>query len=302
MIKVKNLTTCIVFLLIFSCLAGCGLFTQQVTPREIVQEERLRLEKNAGFRQGFNEGYKQAQEDMIEYLNENGQALVALRNFQQLITTGGMYAPRVIAVHKPATISSNGQRYHGGSVDLVIQRPAAFANPDVVKDMIGAQNIYVVAFFRDRMKATLAMANLQARLDDTGRRDKAAVIETGDEYALVIKSFSGHDYTRLGFASLEGVPDQAPRDTSQAEEIDLKPDNRYNSKYDPSAISADDAAELERMLEQYRQYNGQDNGQHGRENTDKARENPVITFYKNPAPVSNSAPNSTFGLTPPNIR
>ena len=229
-------------------LSGCGVFTQQVTPQEVVRSERLRMERDIGFKQGFRAGYAQAQEDMVEYLNENAEALVALRNFQQLVTTKGMYAPQIVAVHRPATISSDGQKYHGGSVDLVIRRPAMFANPNVVQDLLGANNVYVVGFYSDRLKANLAMANVQTRLDEELSGDKAAVISTGSEYAVVIKSFSGKDYSKAGYTKLTGVPDLRNKETRSYEEVEQKP--AFPNKTG-KGMTPEEAAELEKRLQEY---------------------------------------------------
>ena len=229
-------------------LSGCGgFFTQEVTPKEVVRTERLKMERNIGFKQGFNAGYKQAQEDMIEYLNENAEALVALRNFQQLVTTKGMYAPQIVAVHRPATISPDGQKYQGGSVDLIIRRPAMFANPNVVQDMIGASNTYVVGFYSERSKANLAMANVQTRLDEELSGDKAAVISTGNGYVVVIKSFSGKDYSKAGFVNLTGVPDLRDRDTVYHEPVSQKPSLEQRER----GMTPEEAAVLERRLQEY---------------------------------------------------
>ncbi len=216
-------------------LGGCGFFRQSVVSDRDVARQRAKIRKTAQYRNGYNAGYDAAKQELQKTLADNVAEMKALRNYRRLVYQGGIAAPQVVTVHRPAEISSDGQHYTSSKTESIIVRPAQFVDPGAMSSLLGKGRLYLYGVFDTPREAQSASESLAATIE-TG--DSTAMLQTPrGRYAVVVKSLSGKNYEKEGFATAVGVVPKvpSPKQTIQAAKVDTNAPQRFADEKKPAA-------------------------------------------------------------------
>lgn len=207
---------------------GCSPFSNQIISEDLVKQQQIDFEYKKGYKSGFEQGYQQAQEDIIQYLEQNADAMIALRNFQRLVSIGGMAPPQIIAIHRHSKISADGKKFYSGGTELVIRKPARFLDPNILNDILESSRQYVIGYYDNLSMAINIKNQLEKNVQKKHPNDSVSILQTQNnnknQYVLVIKSRSGYDYSHYGFEKTTYTPPVFDKKTSKRyQKIDQTP-------------------------------------------------------------------------------
>jgi len=206
----------VLLLLVFG-LSGCGIFNQRIVPESKVIEEAKKEAYRRGLAEGTELGRKLCYADFANMLRSDLENLKAFREYHELVRKGVLAPPKVVKFIKKPKIQNAGMAVVEPGIEYRIVRPARFVKTSVI-DFVRQGSRYFIAGFFDTERSAKRYARWLKRevlLD----MDKAEVFRTDDgDWAVVILSYSGKDYSEHGLESLMDPHLFPPEYTTKEEE------------------------------------------------------------------------------------
>ncbi len=236
----------IICLALITTLTGCGFTSQNIVDKETIAQKQKEIEFKKGYKTGFEAGYEQAQNDVLEYLAKYKDELIALKNYQKLVKAGVLQPPKIVAYHKPVTISKDGQSYTSEQTKLVIKSPARFKNPSALQELFGNEHIDLFDTFPDYKTAHNIAEQLQDNIQEEDKIILAPDIEK-NKWSVLIYNRSGYDYRNIG------VPAKIDQEYKHKYSNQKNKTKEQKPTLQPHNLSPEDIQHLEKVLRGYYQ-------------------------------------------------